>query len=99
MGAIAVKTVMEHWCYVAPLLLLPQTEDDYNALVEALDTVLDAGGADENHPLAALADRMGELVAQYEDAHLPHIPATIIDQLVSDFYTDVMRCRDEHSHT
>ena len=30
------------------------TEDDYyNALVEALDTVLDAGGADETHPLAA----------------------------------------------
>lgn len=50
MGAIAVKTAMERWCYVAPLLLLPQTEDDYNALVEALDTVLDAGGADETHP-------------------------------------------------
>jgi HTH-type transcriptional regulator/antitoxin HigA len=50
-------------------LLLLQTEEDYNALIEALDTVLDAGGADENHPLAALADRMGELVAQYEEAH------------------------------
>lgn len=70
MSAIAVKTAMEHRCYVAPLLRLPQTEDDYNALVEALDTVLDAGGADETHPLTALADRMGELVAQYEDAHL-----------------------------
>ena len=56
-------------------------EDDYNALVEALDTVLDAGGADENHPLAALADRMGELVAQYEDVHLPPIPASGIDAL------------------
>lgn len=81
MGASAVKTAMEHWCYVAPLLLLPQTEDDYNALVEALDTVLDAGGADETHPLAALADRMGELVVQYEEAHLPPIPATGIDAL------------------
>lgn len=58
------------------------TEDDYyNALVEALDTVLDAGGADETHSLAALADRMGELVAQYEEAHLPPIPATGIDAL------------------
>jgi len=38
--------------------------------------VLDAGGADENYPLAALADRMGELVAQYEDAHLPPIPTS-----------------------
>ena len=52
------------------------TEDDHcNARVEALDTMLDAGGADEAHPLAALADRMGELVAQYEEAHLLLIPA------------------------
>lgn len=37
----------------------------------ALDTVLDAGGADESHPLASLADRLGELVARYEARHRP----------------------------
>jgi HTH-type transcriptional regulator/antitoxin HigA len=31
--------------------------------------VLDAGGADEDNPLAILAERMGDLVAGYETHH------------------------------
>lgn len=78
---IMINTVLEHWQYVAPALTAPQTEADYEALVEALDAVLDAGGADETHPLASLADRMGDLIAQYEDEHLPAIPATGVDAI------------------
>lgn len=81
MGAIAIQTAIEHWQYLAPILSMPKTEAEYEALVAALDEVLDTGGADENHPLAQLADRMGELVAYYEDAHLPAIQATGIDAL------------------
>jgi HTH-type transcriptional regulator/antitoxin HigA len=81
MGAIAIQTAIEHWQYLAPILSMPKTEAEYEALVAALDEVLDAGGADENHPLAQLADRMGELVEHYEDAHLPAIQATGIDAL------------------
>jgi HTH-type transcriptional regulator/antitoxin HigA len=33
--------------------------------------VLDAGGADEKHPLASLAGYLGDLVAEYEKAHSP----------------------------
>ena len=57
---------MQHWCYVAPLLQPARNETEYAELVEALDTALDAGGADETHPLARLADYLGELVAEYE---------------------------------
>ncbi|TXH67785.1 MAG: transcriptional regulator [Thiothrix sp.] len=78
---IMINMVLEHWQYVAPALTAPQTEADYEALVEALDAVLDAGGADETHPLASLADRMGDLIAQYEDEHLPAIPATGVDAI------------------
>jgi HTH-type transcriptional regulator/antitoxin HigA len=39
---------------------------EYAALVEALDAALDAGGADEKHPLARLAEYLGELIAEYE---------------------------------
>lgn len=49
----------------------PRSKAAYRRLVEALDAVLDAGGADEAHPLASLADYLGERVAQYEAAHLP----------------------------
>ncbi|EIJ36684.1 helix-turn-helix domain-containing protein [Thiothrix nivea] len=81
MGVAAIKTAIEHWGYVAPVLAIPTNDAEYDALVEALDAVLDAGGADETHPLALLADRMGELVARYEDDTLPLIPSTGIDAL------------------
>ncbi|OCB03087.1 transcriptional regulator [Acidithiobacillus ferrivorans] len=55
-----------HWPHVAPLLQPAHTEEEYKALVEALDAVLDAGGADESHPMARLADYLGDLVAEWE---------------------------------
>lgn len=78
---IMIKSVLDHWQYVAPVLSMPQDEDGYTALVEALDAVLDAGGADETNPLAVLADRMGDLIAQYEAEHLPPIQPSGVDAL------------------
>lgn len=51
---------------MAPLLQPAHTEAEYEALVEALDAVLDAGGADEAHPMARLADYLSDLVAEWE---------------------------------
>lgn len=60
------EIAMQHWGYVAPLLQPARNEQEYSDLVEALDAALDAGGADQAHPLARLADYLGELVAEYE---------------------------------
>jgi len=60
------EIAMQHWGYVAPLLQPARNEQEYADLVEALDAALDAGGADQAHPLARLADYLGELVAEYE---------------------------------
>ena len=60
------KTAMHHWSYVAPLLQPARNDKEYAGLVEALDAALDAGGSDETHQLARLADYLGELVAEYE---------------------------------
>ena len=57
-----VDDAIKHWGHVAPLLTAPETEAEYEQLVESLDEVLDAGGADENHPFALLADYLGDLV-------------------------------------
>ena len=65
----AIQKAMQHWGHLAPVLTPPQTEEEYDTFVEALDQVLDAGGADENNPLAILADRMGDLIVQYDDQH------------------------------
>ena len=39
--------------------------------MEALDAVLDAGGADETHSLGSLADYLGNLIEEYEAEHHP----------------------------
>jgi HTH-type transcriptional regulator/antitoxin HigA len=72
---------MHHWEYLAPVLNVPKTEDEYNTLVDDLDSVLDAGGADEHHPLAGLAERMADLVSVYENNHLPVSSSTGLDGL------------------
>ncbi len=70
-----VDDAIKHWGHVAPLLAAPETEVDYEQLVESLDEVLDAGGADENHPFALLADYLGNLVEAWESRHYEMPPA------------------------
>ena len=68
-------SALAHWAYVAPLLTPAKSKAQHKALVGALDAVLDAGGADENNPLAGLAAMLGDLVSDYEQAHHPMPPA------------------------
>ena len=74
-GAIA------HWEHLAPVLTVPQSEDDHERLVAVLDEVLDAGGADETSVLATLAERIGDLVEAYEAARYPIPDAKPVDVL------------------
>lgn len=71
------KQATEHWCYVAPLLTPPQSEADYDTLVEELDVLLDEIAGAEHHPLASLASQMGDLIASYDAKHYatPEAPA------------------------
>ena len=57
-----IKQACEHWRYVAPLPSTPTSEDEYNALVGALDELLSLVGDDEFHPLAGLASCSGLLI-------------------------------------
>ena len=66
-----VQAAIRYWPRVAPLLAPPRSKAAYRRLVDALDAVLDAGGADESHELARLADYLGDLVREYEAAHVP----------------------------
>ena len=60
------KAAIQHWSYVAPVLQPARNEKECADLVEALNAAIDAGGADENHPLAQLVEYLGEFVAEYE---------------------------------
>jgi HTH-type transcriptional regulator/antitoxin HigA len=66
-------TVEQVWPRLAPLVFVPHTEQDYARLVEMLDTLIDAVGEDERHPLASLMEIIGVLIEKYEEEHVPEI--------------------------
>ncbi|BFN27527.1 type II toxin-antitoxin system HigA family antitoxin [Pseudomonas sp. SCT] len=57
------------------MLSKPTNEDDYDALVEALDELLALVGDDEDHPLAGLASRVGDMIEAYDELRRP-LPET-----------------------
>jgi HTH-type transcriptional regulator / antitoxin HigA len=67
------ERVEQAWPTVAPWLRVPRTEAEYQQLVAVLNALIDRVGEDETHPLASLMDVVGELIAQYEDAHVPEL--------------------------
>ena len=66
-----IQAAIASWPAVAPFLAEPKSKAEFERLVAALDAVLDAGGADEAHPLASLAEYLGDLVARYETRRVP----------------------------
>ncbi len=46
-------------------------EQEYDHAVNALNELLDAGGADEHHPLAVLVTLLSDFIADYEDKQTP----------------------------
>ena len=71
-----IKAAIQHWSYVAPVLHPARNEKEYADLVEALNAAIDAGGADENHPLAQLVEYLGEFVVEYEAKNMMPPDAT-----------------------
>lgn len=66
----AIDLAIRHWAYVAPVLKTPRSESEYDALVATLDELLAITGDSEDHPLASLVDRLGDLVAAWDaDSH------------------------------
>lgn len=73
MTTSAVEIVEQVWPALGPHLFVPHTEQEYERLVQMLDTVIDVVGEDETHPLASLMEIIGVLVEKYEDEHIPEL--------------------------
>jgi HTH-type transcriptional regulator / antitoxin HigA len=84
MNAMAIQKIAKHYqALTAAIPLHPiRTKTDYARAVRAMDDLLDAGTADESHPLADLAATLGELIGDFDDKHHP-LPADLtgIDML------------------
>jgi HTH-type transcriptional regulator / antitoxin HigA len=68
--------VEQVWSDLAPLLYVAHNEQEYEALVELLDALIDRVGEDETHPLASLMEVVGSLLERYEDEHVPELAET-----------------------
>jgi HTH-type transcriptional regulator/antitoxin HigA len=61
------KTAMQHWRYVAPVVAYPKNDKQLNVLISELDTLLEIVGKNEKHPLIGLVDVMSHVIASYEE--------------------------------
>lgn len=66
------KTV-QAWSSIAGTVFVPHTEQEYERLVELLDSLIDQVGEDETHPLASMMDVIGVLIENYEAEHIPEL--------------------------
>lgn len=73
MSTAQLERITENWKGLSPVLRVPHTEAEYEALVTFLDELIDAVGEDENHPLAGLMDVVGSLIETWESAHVPEL--------------------------
>lgn len=78
MGAIEITKIEKHCKALLEALPLTgiRTESAYKRAVRQLEILLDAGGADENHPLALAVHQLGEAIEAYEAWHhrMPELP-------------------------
>lgn len=79
-----VQAIQDVWQRLAPLVVVPYSDDDYWQVVSVLDSLIDVVGEDEDHPLASLMDVIGVLVENYENEHVPE-PGQVrkVDELIA----------------
>jgi HTH-type transcriptional regulator/antitoxin HigA len=68
MGVINLQEIQAHCAALCAALPLGgiHNKAEYNQAVDELNLLLDAGGADERHPLALAVHQLGEAIAAYE---------------------------------
>lgn len=73
MGALDIDAVTSYYKALSKLVPLKAitSETDYRKAVASLEQLLDAGGANERHPLAGLVEALGGLIESYETRKHP----------------------------
>lgn len=61
------------WPSISNILFVPHTNQEYQAMVALLDSLIDEVGEDEKHPLSSLMEIVGVLIEKYEDEYVPEL--------------------------
>jgi len=62
-------TLSSHWQDIAPLIAIPNDEEQYQDRLDLLHQLIDTVGEDEQHPLTSLLHFVGIQIAEYEKQH------------------------------
>ncbi len=68
------------WPSISDILFVPHSEQEYRAMVDLLDSLIDEVGEDEKHPLASLMEVVGVLIEKYEDEKIPALTDQFSDR-------------------
>ncbi len=63
---IQLENISKVWPTVKAIFSVPHSEEDYQALVKTLDSLIDEVGNDQNHKLAPAMETIGNLIENYE---------------------------------
>lgn len=73
MQSLNLNETIQAWSSIAETVFVPHSEQEYERLVELLDSLIDQVGEDETHPLASMMDVIGVLIENYEAEHVPEL--------------------------
>ncbi len=73
MPSLNLDQTIRAWSPIANTIFVPHTEEEYEQLVDLLDSLIDQIGEDESHPLASMMDVLGVLIANYETQYVPEL--------------------------
>lgn len=73
MQSLDIDQIIAAWSSIAKTVFVPHTEQEYERLVELLDSLIDRVGENESHPLASMMDVIGVLIENYEAEHIPEL--------------------------
>ena len=73
MQNLDVDKTVHTWSSLASKVYVPHSDEEYQQLVALLDSLVEAVGENESHPLASLLEIVGVLIEKYEDEHIPEL--------------------------
>ncbi len=75
------ENIEKIWPSINTIFSVPHSENEYNALVETLDSLIDEVGDNQEHKLAPVMETIGQLIENYEDQKYKIKEASPIDTL------------------
>ena len=78
---IQIKEIAKVWPDIQTIFSVPHNENDYNKLLNLLDSLIDEVGNNENHPLTSMMETIGTLIETYESQCINEIEGNPVDTL------------------